>query len=127
MARIERKDRDFAKQIKTAGSSAALNAGEGVIGRKGHRDEQRLGAALNSAKKVRMALQIAVAWGYLESDDIGTADDLFDRGCSAAFGVLSMVAINLSWPRNPSAISFIEGLQNVNMRIRVDVWQKKQL
>ena len=38
--KIERKDRDLAKQIRTAASSVALNAGEGILGRKGHRDER---------------------------------------------------------------------------------------
>ena len=82
--KIERKDRDLAKQIRTAGSSIALNAGEGILGRKGHRDE-RLSTALCSAKETMLALRVAVAWGYVTPDEIAESYGRIDQSAAMLY------------------------------------------
>jgi four helix bundle protein len=85
--KIERRDRDLAKQIRTAASSVALNAGEGAWGRKGHKDE-RISTALCSAREAKLALQVAVAWGYLGREEIAVAHDKLDHTAASLFRML---------------------------------------
>ena len=77
-ARIERRDRGLAKQLREAVTSAALNASEGEHGRKGHRPE-KLSVAMNSAKEARTALRAAAAWGYIGATESAVAEDALDH------------------------------------------------
>ena len=64
-ARIARRDAALAKQLRDALSSAVLNVEEGA-GQHGARGSQHFAIALGSAREAAVALQVAVAWGYLE-------------------------------------------------------------
>jgi four helix bundle protein len=65
--RLARHDRDLAGQMKSAASSLGLNAGEGLYGRGGKRTSQ-LDVAMCSGREVVMALRIAGAAGYLQTE-----------------------------------------------------------
>jgi four helix bundle protein len=81
LPRIKRADRDLHEQLRSALSSAALNLGEGAGHRDGNRDS-RYASARGSANEVRMALELAVAYGYVRAGDVGAADALLDRFCA---------------------------------------------
>ena len=74
---VRRHDPRLARQISDAGSSIVLNLGEG--NRRQGRDRRQLWCvSAGSAEEVRVALRIAVAWGYLTDDDIEEALDRLD-------------------------------------------------
>jgi four helix bundle protein len=60
LAAIERRDGDLARQLRRAASSVALNVGEGMGSRAGHRRE-RYGTALGSARETVACLDVAQA------------------------------------------------------------------
>ncbi len=63
---IRRHDSRLASQLRDAGSSVALNLGEG--NRRQGRDRGHLWrVASGSAEEVRTALRVAEAWGYIDS------------------------------------------------------------
>jgi four helix bundle protein len=66
--RIERSDRDLARQLRRAASSVALNVAEG-LGTAGGNRELRFQTALGSAREVLACLDVASAWGYLGHGD----------------------------------------------------------
>ena len=69
---IRRHDSRLANQIRDAGSSIALNLGEG--NRRAGRDRAHLWRiASGSAEEVRSALRVAVAWGYLSEKTVADA------------------------------------------------------
>jgi four helix bundle protein len=86
--KIERRDRDLAKQLRTAASSAALNAAEGEWGRKGHRQE-RLSTAMNSAREAKRALRVAVAWRYVTAEETERAEDRFDHAAASLWRIIN--------------------------------------
>jgi four helix bundle protein len=66
---IRRRDPRLATHIRDAGSSAALNLGEG--NRRHGRDRIHLWCiASGSAEEVHTALRVAVAWGYLNNNSV---------------------------------------------------------
>ncbi len=85
--KIERRDRDLAKQIRTAASSVALNHAEGEWGRKGHRPE-RLSTAMNSAKEARNALRVAAAWRYVTLEETDRARDKLDHVAACLWRII---------------------------------------
>ena len=80
---IRRKDRELHEQLRSALSSASLNLAEGAAFRDGNRDA-RYATARGSAREVRDALELAVAYGYVQRDEVAEADGLLDR-----FGALT--------------------------------------
>jgi len=86
--KIEKRDRDLGKQLRTAASSAALNAAEGEWGRKGHRQE-RMATAMNSAREARHALRVAVAWRYITAAETAKAEDRFDHAAATLWRILN--------------------------------------
>ncbi|MDI3286352.1 four helix bundle protein [Polyangium sp. 15x6] len=64
--RIERKDRDLARQLRRAAQSVALNVAEGMGSLSGHK-RQRYSTALGSAREVLACVQVAQAMRYIES------------------------------------------------------------
>jgi four helix bundle protein len=60
LAALERRDGDLARQLRRAASSVALNVGEGMGSRAGHRTE-RYGSALGSARETLACLDVAQA------------------------------------------------------------------
>jgi four helix bundle protein len=85
--KIARHDRDLAKQLRNAASSAALNAEEGEWGRKGHKAE-RLSAAMNSAREARRALRVATAWRYVTREETAVAEDRFDHAAASLWRII---------------------------------------
>jgi four helix bundle protein len=69
---VARQDRDLARQMKRAITSAALNASEGVWAKAGKR-RSRLEDAVNSARETLVALRLAGACGYLEQAEANVA------------------------------------------------------
>ncbi len=78
VATIRRCDRDLGEQIRRAASSVALNVAEGNRNEGGLR-LSRFSTAAGSNAEVRAALQVAVAWGYLQAHDVSEAEKLLDR------------------------------------------------
>ena len=78
VAKIRRCDRDLGEQLRTALSSVALNAGEGN-GSSGGSRVARFSTALGSNDESRVALRVAVAWGYVTMGEIQSGDALLDR------------------------------------------------
>ena len=75
---VERSDRDLARQIRRAASSIALNIGEAR--EREQRDRVHLiRIAHGSASEVRVALQVALAWGFLDAETVEPIDTLLDR------------------------------------------------
>jgi four helix bundle protein len=69
---IRRSDPRLATQIRDAGSSIALNLGEG--NRRQGRDRTHLWRiASGSAEEVRTALRVSLAWGYLGENAVAEA------------------------------------------------------
>jgi len=66
--RIERHDRDLARQMRRALTSVVLNTGE-AMGSNGGTRRERYRNALGSAREVRAGFDVAVALGYLEPFD----------------------------------------------------------
>ena len=63
--RISRRDAALGKQLRDALSSAVLNLEE-AGGQHGGRRSQHYAIALGSAREAAIALEVAVAWGYIE-------------------------------------------------------------
>jgi four helix bundle protein len=78
VARVRQQDRDLGEQIRTALSSVALNIGEGNRSQGGNRIA-RFSTAAGSNGEVRIALRVAVAWGYIPAADIAAGEALLDR------------------------------------------------
>lgn len=78
VARIRSFDRDLADQLVRAASSVVLNIAEGAHSRGGNK-RLRYASAQGSASEARSALLVAVAWGYVASDEARTATALLDR------------------------------------------------
>ena len=78
MERIRRHDRDLGEQLRRALSSVALNIAEGNRSEGGHR-QSRFSTAAGSNAEARVALQVAIAWGYVCLSEIEPGDELLDR------------------------------------------------
>jgi four helix bundle protein len=78
VARIERRDRGLAEQLRSALSSVSLNVAEGNRSQGGHRIA-RFSTAAGSNAESRAALRVAVAWGYVEPQDIEAGEARLDR------------------------------------------------
>ena len=72
---IETHDRDLARQLRRAASSIALNVSEGS-GSNGGTRRERYRNALGSARETGACLDVALAFGYVESVDAGLLDAL---------------------------------------------------
>jgi four helix bundle protein len=83
LAKVAKRDRELFEQMRDALNSAGLNLQEGAAFSNGNR-QRHYGIAAGSASEVRMALQLAVAHGYVTRDEIAAADALLDR-----FGALT--------------------------------------
>ena len=69
---------DLAEQIRRAATSVALNLAEGV--RRSGRDKKRAyRIAAAEAQEVRAALEVAVAWGFVDDDAVTSARAIADR------------------------------------------------
>ena len=75
---IARQDPDLSKQMRRALNSVGLNAGEGLSARGGNRTV-RLESAMASGREVIMALRIAGAAGYVQTDRVAREVDALDR------------------------------------------------
>ncbi|MDC3962267.1 four helix bundle protein [Polyangium jinanense] len=71
--RIERKDRDLARQMRRAMQSVALNVAEGMGSLQGHK-RQRYSTALGSAREVLACVQVAQAMRLIENVNPSTLD-----------------------------------------------------
>jgi four helix bundle protein len=76
--RIVRHDKELAKQLRDAASSAALNIGEAEYSDPGTR-RARFHTAAGSANESRSAIAVATAWGYVTRDEAAAALELLDR------------------------------------------------
>ena len=76
VAAIAAKDTDLARQLRRSASSIVLNLAEGQTARDGN-SRLRYRTALGSARETHAALEVAVAWGYVERD--GSVLDALDR------------------------------------------------
>lgn len=75
--RLERSDRDLARQLRRAVASVPLNLAEGFYGQGGNR-KARYWSALGSARETLACIEVAQAMGYLVEVD-GELLDRLDR------------------------------------------------
>jgi four helix bundle protein len=75
---IARQDGDLAKQMRRAITSVGLNSGEGLYATGGNRTV-RIESAMTSGREVILALRIAGAAGYLETERVAREVDNVDR------------------------------------------------
>jgi len=78
VAKIRLADRYLADQLRRAVTSIALNLGEADGNRDGNR-RMRLETAHGSANEAKVALRVAVAWGYVEQQDVDEIFAIIDR------------------------------------------------
>lgn len=78
LPRSEKRDRDLTRRIRRAATSIALNLKEGNR-RTGRDRTQHFKIAAGSADEILGALDVAVAWGYLNESLLGRARALLDR------------------------------------------------
>ena len=71
--RIERRDRDLARQMRRAAASVALNTAEGMANTGGHKRE-RYQNALGSAREVMACTDVAKAMRYVGEIDAAILD-----------------------------------------------------
>ena len=83
---VERKDRGLADQMRRAMSSVALNTAEGA-GSQGKNQNARYFTALGSTREVTSALDVAIAFRYIDSVDPKLLDEL-DRIRATLYRVL---------------------------------------
>jgi four helix bundle protein len=83
-AKIERNDRALADQLRRAATSIALNLAEGAQSLKGNKPKH-YAIAHGSAAEVRAALEVAVAWGWI--DESPEAARLMDRLMGLLWGL----------------------------------------
>lgn len=83
---IERHDRDLLRQLKRAAASVSLNIAE-ARGTQGGNRELRFKTALGSAREVQACLDVARAWGYLDST--AAAVDSVDHMIAMLFKLVS--------------------------------------
>ena len=77
-ARIKRQDRSLADQLVRSASSVALNIAEADMSDPGNQ-KARFYTAAGSANESLAALRVAVAWGYLGTEDVAAASVLLRR------------------------------------------------
>lgn len=77
VGRIRQKDRDLGEQLRRALSSVALNVAEGGGSRDGNR-MARFSTAAGSCAESRAALRVAVAWGYVRTQEAAAGEALLD-------------------------------------------------
>jgi four helix bundle protein len=78
VALVARRDRDLAEQLRRAATSVPSNISEGAQ-RTGKDRHHFYRVAAGSAAEVRTQLEVAWAWGYIDTAVIGTALALLDR------------------------------------------------
>ena len=69
LRKIERVDRDLARQLRRASASVVLNLGEGDHSDGGNQ-RARFFTAAGSAKETKSALEVAEAFGYLSNNAV---------------------------------------------------------
>lgn len=83
---IARRDRDLASQARRAFSSIALNSAEG-FGTQAGNARLRFQTAYGSLNEAHMAIELAVAWGYLSFQQTAALLQALDSLGGRLFGL----------------------------------------
>ena len=75
---VRRHDRPLADQMQRAGQSVFLNIAEGQSAR-GRNELARFHTALAECRETRAALQLAMAWGYVDEAASEAVDNELDQ------------------------------------------------
>jgi four helix bundle protein len=76
--KVAREDKNLADQLRRSATSVALNVSESAHAR-GNNRNSHLQIAAGSANESRMALKVAIAWGYLDETHTTKAQDHLDH------------------------------------------------
>lgn len=87
VAKLRAHDGNLAKQTQRAATSVALNVAEGSRRLGGDRTHH-FAIASGSAREVLAALDVAQAWGYLNSDTLTETRALLDRQLRLLWGLV---------------------------------------
>ena len=87
VARLDRRDRDLARQIRRAATSISLNLAEGS-GRSGKDRLHHYRIARGSTMKVNAALRAAVAWGPIDKANAKQPQCLAEKVLAMISGLL---------------------------------------
>ena len=83
---LHAQDTSIEDQLRRAVTSVALNLGEGI--RRTGRDKKRAyRIAAAEAQEVKAALEVALAWGYLDEAELGPVRALADRVARITYGL----------------------------------------
>ncbi len=86
--RIERLDRDLARQMKRASMSVPLNINEGMYSR-GRNRSARLTDAMASAKETVACLEVATAVGYIDDKAVESSLERLDHLVAALWNMVN--------------------------------------
>ncbi len=81
-----RHDRSLADQMRRSAQSSLLNIAEATSAR-GRNEVAKFTTALGEAREARAAVAVAVAWGYVTSQQAQTADADLDRMGAMLWGL----------------------------------------
>ncbi len=87
LEQVRRHDRSLADQMQRAAQSTFLNVAEGRSARGGN-ELARFNTALAECRETRAALQLAVAWGYIDEAAGAAMDDDLDQVCAILWALI---------------------------------------
>ena len=84
LPQVRRQDRALFDQLRRAMNSVVLNLAE-ADGNDPGTARARFATACGSAKETRAALQLALAWGYLQAPHVADIERLLDEVCAMSW------------------------------------------
>jgi four helix bundle protein len=113
LVQLGRHDAKLLDQIRRAAASVVLNVGEAAYSQGGNQ-RARFYSAAGSASETRSGLQLAVVWGYVDSQRAKRVDALLDRILAMLWGLTTRDR-RKKGPRQPAVPLFYTNFTRVPM------------